>query len=176
VKRTTVLIALFLAFFSQIQAEGNFNQSINRADTLPHAFLLGQYDGAPFEAFKAEYETQLTVVCKNDMELTYYVWVQLLKKIESHAAKTNFDMAGVKLWLYAFWNKDGSLRSLAFHPKPTSRNFKAEDMKAFLESFVPTYHLNITADRNFQHYSVGNFPVMMEKMDKSNDKTSGGKD
>jgi hypothetical protein len=148
-----------------MQAETATCPQINTIkDTLPQAFLLGQYDGLPFENFKTEYETQLATVCKNDMELTYYVWVQLLKKIESHATKTGFDMSGMKLWLYAFWNKDGSLRSLAFYPKPNSRNFKPEDMKAFLESFVPTYRLGISAEKNFQHYSVGNFPVMMEKI------------
>ena len=131
-------------------------------DTLPVVFMLGQDDRA-FDALKIEHDLQLLAVCRNDMEMTYYLWIQMMKHMESYAARTGYDLNGVKLWMYAFYNKDGSIHHLAYHAKPQSRNFKPEEMTAFLDGFVKTYKLPISADRSFQHYNVGAFPVMVEK-------------
>lgn len=131
-------------------------------DTLPVVFMLGQDDRA-FDALKTEHDLQLLTVCRNDMEMTYYLWIQMMKHMESHANRTGFDLNGIKLWMYAFYNKDGSISHLAYHAKPQSRNFKPEDMTAFLSGFVKTYKLPMTADRSFQHYNVGHFPVLVEK-------------
>jgi hypothetical protein len=134
-----------------------------KIDSLPTVFALGQFDGQPFEKLKADYETQLLTVCRNDMEMAYYLWVHVMKHIETHSVKTGFDMNGVKLWLYIFWNKDGSIKNIAFFPKPNSKNFKNEDMTAFLSGFCKIYKFPMTADANFSHYSTANFPVLVEK-------------
>lgn len=132
------------------------------ADTLPLVFMLGQDDRA-FDALKTEHDLQLLAVCRNDMEMTYYLWIQMMKHMESYANRTGYDLNGIKLWMYAFYNKDGSIHHLAYHAKPQSRNFKPEDMTAFLAGFVKTYKLPMTAERSFQHYNVGHFPVLVEK-------------
>lgn len=134
-----------------------------KIDSLPTVFALGQYDGQPFEKLKADYETQLLTVCRNDMEMAYYLWVHVLKHIETQSIKTGFDLNGVKLWLYIFWNKDGSIKNIAFFPKPNSKNFKNEDMSAFLSNFCKTYKFPMAHDANFSHYSTANFPVLVEK-------------
>ena len=139
-------------------------------DTLPVVFMLGQDDRA-FDALKIEHDLQLLAVCRNDMEMTYYLWIQMMKHMESYATRIGYDLNGVKLWMYAFYNKDGSIHHLAYHAKPQSRNFKPEEMTAFLDGFVKTYKLPISADRSFQHYNVGAFPVMVEK---GKDSRSGG--
>lgn len=144
-----------------------------KIDSLPTVFALGQFDGQPFEKLKSEHETQLLAVCRNDMEMAYYLWVHVLKHIETHSIKTGFDLNGVKLWLYVFWNKDGSIRNIAFFPKPNSKNFKTEDMSAFLTSFCKIYKFPMTADTNFSHYSTANFPVLMEKVKESPAQTTG---
>lgn len=131
-------------------------------DTLPVVFMLGQDDRA-FDALKTEHDLQLLAVCRNDMEMTYYLWIQMMKHMESYAIRVGYDLNGIKLWMYAFYNKDGSIHHLAYHAKPQSRNFKPEDMTAFLTGFVKTYKLPMTADRGFQHYNVGHFPVLIEK-------------
>jgi hypothetical protein len=136
--------------------------SFSENDTLPVVFMLGQDDRA-FDALKNEHDLQLLAVCRNDMEMTYYLWIQMMKHMESYAGRVNFDLNGIKLWMYAFYNKDGSIHHLAYHAKPQSRNFKPEDMTEFLTGFVKTYKLPISADRAFQHYNVGFFPVLVEK-------------
>jgi hypothetical protein len=150
-----------LAFVSK--ADPSVSKPFSTAtDTLPVVFMLGQDDRA-FDALKTEHDLQLLAVCRNDMEMTYYLWLQMMKHMESHAGKVGYDMNGIKLWIYVFYNKDGSVRHLGYHAKPQSRNFKPEEMTEFLTGFVKTYKLPLTADRNFQHYNVGFFPVMIEK-------------
>ena len=147
--------------------------TIIQTDSLPTVFALGQYDGQPFEKLKSEHETQLLAVCRNDMEMAYYLWVHVLKHIETQSVKTGFDLNGVKLWLYIFWNKDGSIKNIAFFPKPNSKNFKNEDMAAFLTNFCKIYKFPMTAETNFSHYSTANFPVLMEKVKETPNQTTG---
>jgi hypothetical protein len=174
-------LLIFLAvtqFVSFIQATPSVNTSFAKTsqlfsttnDTLPVVFMLGQDDRA-FDALKVEHDLQLLAVCRNDMEMTYYLWLQMMKHMESYASQVGYDLNGVKLWIYVFYNKDGSVRHLAYHAKPQSRNFKPEEMTTFLTGFVKTYKLPIGADRSFQHYNVGAFPVMVEK---GKDTRSGG--
>ncbi len=153
-------VTLFAALFILTTAQAT---STLKIDSLPTVFALGQFDGQPFEKLKSEYNTQLLSVCRNDMEMAYYLWVHVLKHIETQATKTGFDMNGMKLWLYIFWNKDGSIKNIAFYPKPNSKNFKNEDMAAFLSNFCKGYKFPMTADTNFSHYSTANFPVLVEK-------------
>jgi hypothetical protein len=141
---------------------------IDSTPSIPRVFVLGQYDGAPFERMKADYETSLLTVCKNDMETAYYCWAHLMKHIESHAVKSNFDMNGIKLWVYAFWEKDGTLAYLAYYPKPNSKNFKAEEMNSFLNDFCKIYTAPYKYDKPFSNYSTASFPVMVEKTPVSN--------
>lgn len=157
-KKTLTLLAV-LFFLTAAQATPN----TVKADSLPTVFALGQYDGQPFENLKAGYETQLLTVCRNDMEMAYYLWVHVLKHIETQSVKTGFNLDGVKLWLYIFWNKDGTIDNIAFYPKPNSKNIKNEDMAAFLATFCKTYKFPMTAATNFSHYSTANFPVLVEK-------------
>ena len=157
-----LLIIFALVNFSLIAKATPSVSALFVGDTLPVVFMLGQDDRA-FDALKTEHDLQLLAVCRNDMEMTYYLWIQMMKHMESYANRTGFDLNGIKLWMYAFYNKDGSIHHLAYHAKPQSRNFKPEDMTAFLTGFVKTYKLPMTAERSFQHYNVGHFPVLVEK-------------
>ena len=152
-----LLVGLFILCAAQA------TPSTTTIDSLPIAFTLGQYDGRPFERLKADYETQLLSVCKNDMETAYYLWVHVLKHMETQSVKAGFNLDGVKLWLYVFWNKDGTISNIAFHPKPNSKNVKNEDIANFLIAFCKTYKFPLTAEVNFSHYSTASFPVMVEK-------------
>lgn len=136
---------------------------------IPRVFVLGQYDGVPFERMKADYNTTLMAACKNDIETAYFCWVSMLQHMETHSKKMNFDLNGIKLWMYVFYEKDGAISYIAYHPKPNSKNFKQEDMTAFLNSFCSSYTFPLKSDKPFSNYSTATFPVMVEKP-----KSSGG--
>ncbi len=132
-------------------------------DTLPKVFMLGEYDGEPFEAVKTQYEYPLINACHSDMETAYYCWLHMLTHLETYSKKTGFDLNGVKFWLYAFWNKDGSVAHLAFYLKPNSRNIKPEDLKSFLSGFAEVYTSPVKSDKDFSNYASAAFPVQIEK-------------
>lgn len=145
------------------------NNALLKADSsIPRVFVLGQYDGSPFERLKGDYEASLVTACKNDMETAYYCWMHVLKHMESYAAKTNFDINGIKLWLYIFWEKDGTIGYMAYYPKPNSKNFKAEDMTAFLNDFCKNYTFPLKYEKAFSNYSTASFPVIIEKTSTTN--------
>ena len=157
-----IIPTLFL-LFSLFSAQASTPILMPIDSSIPRVFILGQYDGTPFERMKKDYETTLATACKNDYETAYYCWLHLLKHMESHAVKKNYDINGVKLWLYAFWEKDGTLGYIAYYPKPNSKNFKAEDMNAFLSDFCKNYSLPLKHEKPYSNYSTANFPVMVEK-------------
>lgn len=156
-KKTIIALSLMMLTLHVAKA------TTSTKDTLPTVFMLGQFDGVGFEELKAAYSTQLLTVCKNDMETAYYVWIQLLKQMESHATRTGYDLNSVKMWLYVFWNKDGSIKNIAYYAKPNSRNFKEAEMTTFLKDFAKVYKTSLAHEQAFSHYSTANFPVMVEK-------------
>jgi hypothetical protein len=133
-------------------------------DTLPRVFLLGVYDG-DFEQLKEQYSMSLVQACRSDMEMAYYNWIQMLQHLESYGKTQKFDLDGVKIWLYAFWNKDGSIQHLAFYLKQNSRNIDKTAFATFLDGFCSQYKSPIKAEKNFSNYSSASFPVMIEKKD-----------
>lgn len=139
--------------------EGSLTDTI---PSIPRVFVLGQYD-APFESMKGDYDATLASACKNDVELAYYSWVHLLKHMESFSGRTGYDLNGVKVWLYVFWAKDGTIDYVAYYPKPNSRNIKGEELTVFLNEFLKSYTFPIKNDKNFSNYSSASFPVMIEK-------------
>jgi hypothetical protein len=173
IRRTMLLMGLFCLFFSGIQAKKpNYTTNL---DTVPRVFTLGEYDGKPFESIKANHETTLLSACKNDMEAAYYMWVHMLKYMETHSKKVGYDLNGVKMWLYVFFEKDGNIKNIAYYPKPNSKNFKAEEMTAFLSSFCKTYSFPLKFDKNFSNYSNATFPVLIENPVTTDAKTVNGK-
>jgi hypothetical protein len=160
IKKTFFAFSLtFLAFF----ANANNGFVTDTTPSIPRVFVLGQFDGTPFEKMKGDYEATLASACKNDMELAFYSWVSLLKHMETYAGRTGYDLSGIKIWLYVFWSKEGNVDYIAYYPKPNSRNIKGEELTNFFNDFLKNYTFPIKNDKNFSNYSSANFPVMVEK-------------
>ena len=180
-KKTLFACCITLCFFSAQAMDYTYsglmpikNNLLIKADSsIPRVFVLGQYDGSPFERLKKDYETSLVTACKNDMETAYYCWMHLLKHMESFGAKSNFDLNGIKMWLYVFWEKDGTIGYISYYPKPNSKNFKAEDMTAFLNDFCKNYTIPLKYEKPFSNYSTASFPVMVEKINNNSNNGNG---
>jgi hypothetical protein len=169
IKKTFFAFSLiFLALFAKANNFSTLNSEvsspvIDTTPTIPRVFVLGQYDGSPFESMKGDYEATLASACKNDMELAFYSWVSLLKHMETFAGRTGYDLNGIKIWLYVFWSKEGNVDYIAYYPKPNSRNIKGDELTNFFNDFLKNYTFPIKNDKRFSNYSSANFPVMVEK-------------
>ncbi|HMZ25255.1 MAG: hypothetical protein KDC31_08000 [Saprospiraceae bacterium] len=126
--------------------------------TGPKVFLLGD-DENLMNSLSKNYPTLLMKVCKDDMEVAYNVWMEMLSDMEAYATKINFDIRGTKLWMNVYWNKNGKIEYIGYYLKPNSRNVKTEEMNAFFASFMKNYQMNLSYTGRFYHNGSAAFPT-----------------
>lgn len=160
------LICLGFCMAFSLQAMGVHRNWSVKPDSLPKVFLLGEYE-KEFSQLQIDYEQQLITVCKDDMYAAYGNWLDMLHEMETYASQINYDLKGIKIWLYVFWDKDGSIRHIAYFLKPQSRNVKTEELTAFFISYSNHYRNVLTSDHKFSHYASASFPLMPQR---ANDK------
>jgi hypothetical protein len=135
-------------------------ESPEQDGATPAVFLIGQNEST-YEQLMLDHSTMLLAVCENDMNKAYGKWVDLLASIEDHSKEVDFDLGGIKLWLNVFWNENGSIEHIVYHPKPNCRNVRTEDLSEFFASFVDSYVGSIQGDAKFAHYGSATFPTFM---------------
>ncbi|MDA9773576.1 hypothetical protein N9B82_01350 [Saprospiraceae bacterium] len=129
----------------------------NETDTLPSVFMIGEYE--------QQYNTMLSVqpdllmsVCEGDMEKAYNNWLNFLVAMEQFAIEQKVDINGIKIWINVFWNEDGSLKHIAFYPKPNSKNMEYEYVKVLFSQFSAQYTSELQNEKIFCHYGSASFP------------------
>lgn len=135
-------------------------------DSLPRVFLLGEKD-REFEQAKVLYNTNLVEACQGDMETAYYTWMHMMKKLETFAKQQGYELDGLKMWLYVFWNKDGSIAHVGYFLKPNSRNLREDELpklNKLFENFTKNYRFPVKSDKGFSNYTHANFPILLERL------------
>ncbi len=131
---------------------------VMRQDTsAPKVFVMGEFD---VSTLKESYNTSLFSVCKGDIDVAFDKSARVLIGIEDYAEKNKFDLKGVKMWVEFYFDKDGSLKHLAYALKPNSRNIDTRDLTAFLMSFTNTYKMQISTNRRFYTNMHASFPIV----------------
>lgn len=143
------------------------NNSYGQKSELPAVFLIGEHEQA-YEGLSLECNSLLLSVCNDTMELAYKKWMSMLSDIETYAAQMDFDINGVKIWTNVYWNPDGSIKHIAYYPKPNSKNMNFKDLTQFLEAFVAQYKLPVSHTQCFSHYGSANFPTFAKLFLKEN--------
>ncbi len=110
----------------------------------------------------------LMTVCKNDMDKAYSKWLTFLVGLENYAIENEIDINGVKIWINVFWNTDGSIKHIAFYPKPNSKNMEYEYLSALLKEYSKTYDVEIEHNKMFAHYGSASFPSFIRTTEKQN--------
>jgi hypothetical protein len=137
---------------------GNAQETQEDAVILPSVFRIGEFDHA-FETLSKDHNTILLSVCGDNMDLAYERWIEMMMDVEDYADQINYDIKGVKVYMYVFWNADGSVAHLAFYPKPNSRNIPHEELTAFFKGFIKNYQIPLSSDQGFSHYGSASFPT-----------------
>jgi hypothetical protein len=125
---------------------------------MPLVSLIGE-DEDIFAALAETHGDIFLEVCGNDMDLAYDKWMEMLVAMEDYSEEINYDIKGVKTYLYVFWNTDGTVKHLAFYPKANSRNIPIAELRAFFKGFAKEFQMNVTADGGYSHYASGSFPT-----------------
>lgn len=135
-------------------------QSYAQMATLPSVFMIGEHQ-EEYSLLLSENPAPLLAVCDNKMDDAYEKWTTLLHAIEQEASLSDFNLKGIKVWINVFFNTDGSIKNLAFHPKPNSKEFDYDTLKNLLEVFVANYNIGIAnKDGLFVHYGCASFPTL----------------
>lgn len=134
---------------------------------LPTVFVLGEYETTYDELVEAMPQSLLEA-CACGKEEAFAKWVGMLNELDVYARKQSVDIRGVKLWMHVFFNGDGSIKHIAYHLRPNSRQIEADVLAPVLEGFARQYRFPVTGDTGFAHYSTGSFPVFGELTGSSN--------
>lgn len=129
---------------------------------LPTVFIIGEYE-QQFEELLMDYPANLLQVCKGDMAEAFERWIVMSGEIEAYAEKMNFDILGVNAWFHVFFDQTGKIDHLAYYLKPDSKNVDLKGMTRFLEEFIAQYQFPLIAEKNYQHYTSVQFPLIYKK-------------
>jgi hypothetical protein len=135
-------------------------------NTLPSVFQIGEHQQA-YDKLSASCDDLLSNVCKNSMEQAYFVWTDMLIQLENFSKTKNYDIKGIKVWINVFWNADGSIKHIVYHPKPNSRNTNYDELTTVLNDFLNHYEVKLTHTKTFFHYGSASFPVQGSRVGKS---------
>ena len=153
IKNITYFI-LFISFCANLTAQPSSDQDV----VLPKVFIIGEYEHM-YENMVSVCNNHLLEVCDGSMDDAYNVWLTMLSEMEDYAKEKSFDINGIKMWLTAYWNEDGTIKHLVYYPKPNSRNMDFELLSEFLQEFAKIYTLPKESDKCFTHYASASFPT-----------------
>ncbi len=162
--KTTYLLLFFTLPFMAFATDGDGCKEEEevceeQGVELPKVFLIGEYS-EEFERASEDYGKSLMDACGQDMRMAYIKWMTFLYDIEDYAADLNVDIMGLKMWVKVFWNEEGGIDHIGYYLKPRSKNFDADELKAFFMSFISGYTFPVKADEKFSHYGTTSFPIM----------------
>jgi hypothetical protein len=135
-----------------------------QSDEMPTVFILGEHEQA-YETLKQEHSQTLLEVTNYDTQEAFSHWLGMMEEMESYANKVKFDINGIKIWLHAFWNPDGSISHFGYLLRPDSRNVDKLEFAAFLKTFMKRYTFDLSSSKPFSHYTGANFPIYSQKVD-----------
>jgi hypothetical protein len=152
-KNVSTLFCLLFAGFT-LSAQPAPRQDI----ILPKVFFTGEYESI-YENLVLECGDHLLSVCDGSMEDAYSLWIEMLAEMEEYADAVEFDIKGVKIWMTAYWNTDGSIKHIVYYPKPSSKNMDFDKLSEFLNDFSKTYILPKKNENCFSHNGIAAFPT-----------------
>lgn len=132
-------------------------QPVATGYSVPSVFLIGEYEDQYFALTKAHPAIFMSAY-NNDIDKAFRGWSNMIMDIEDYAGRVQFDLKGVKLWLNLYFNSDGTIRHLAFYPKPNSRNMPVDDLADFFKDFIAQYRLPVKSQKAFHHSASAGFP------------------
>jgi len=164
---------LVLSIFCFVSVKGMNKQVVEFDSTaLPKVFILGEHEKAYEKLFDA-HSTLLLEVCEEDVYGAFDKWSSMLEEMEAYATSIDYDIKGIKVWLNVFWNKDGTIKHIAYHLKVNSRNIRnPEELTAFFSSFMNHYTFPVITDRSFSHYGSASFPTFARRVKTDKDTES----
>ena len=142
--------------------DNNSVQDTNSFD-IPQVFMIGEYSEY-YADLSLDHPDILLSVFQNDMDFAFEKWAGMLVEMEHYSEEIEYDIKGLKIWFNIYFNPDGTIKYLAFFPKPNSRNIPVEELTAFFKNFAKVYKMNVTTENGFQHSASAAFPTFFSQI------------
>ncbi len=161
---------VYVTFFicSAMLLPSSFLRASNSPDTtkIPRVFLLGDDTDTYSERLSYEYSYLLIFACNSNVEEASAKWIDMMNAIEDYSEEVGFNLKGLKMWINIYWDKDGTVRHIAYYLRPESRNADTKALTAFFTSFCSKYKLplNAPAKKKFSHSGSTYFPFFKGKV------------
>jgi len=155
----SIFVLIFLAS-STTFAQG---PTVNSSNNLPLVFILGE-NADQYDAMTEQYSNMLLDECKGDMQVAYTKWMGMLKEMETYANEIGYNMDGVQIWMNVFWNKDGSVKHIAYYLKPESKVVPLDELTAFIKTFAKQYKFPLLSKKSYVHYGQAFFPTSPKRV------------
>lgn len=136
-----------------------FSAPIIAQDTT-HVMVIGE-KGDAYNSYSSKCPEMLLTAAGGSMEKAYDKWLGIMTDIQVYADSVGVNLRGVKIWVNAYWNKDGTLRAIAYHPKPNSKNMEMGRLTTLLREFSKTHRLDLEHTTCYSHYGSASFPVVL---------------
>lgn len=127
---------------------------------MPTVFMMGEHEDYYNEKLGEQPATFLQV-CSDDMNIAYEKWMFFLADIEKSAIAKEYDIRGIKIWINVFFDKDGTIEHVVYHPKPNSKNLDYSEFTAFLSEFAQDYQIDLQSREPFVHFGSASFPTFV---------------
>ena len=151
--------------FILVAATASFAQgpTVNSSDNLPLVFVLGE-NAEQYDAMTEQYTNMLLDECKGNMQSAYTKWMSMLKEMEAYAEEINYNLDGVQIWMNVFWNKNGSIKHIAYYLKPESKVVPLDELTAFIKTFAQQYKFPLLSNKKYVHYGHAFFPTTPKRV------------
>lgn len=147
-----MLFIVALLSISSLAAQGN----------LDKVFQLGAEEQR-YEQLATSYSQTLLEATTGNITMAFESWLGMQQAMDAHAAKVNFDLNGVKVWMHVFWNEQGVIDQLGYLLRPDSKLVDEAELRAFLASFIGQYQFPVQSQRKFSHYTGAAFPTISQR-------------
>lgn len=111
------------------------------------------------EAIMAKDHQILLKLYDSDLEQAMKDWYGFLSAIETYSDEQAVDLNGVKMWMNVFFNPDGSIAAIGYHPKRGCKNMDWPVFNALLKEFSKQYRFPKQSDQPFSHYAAALWPT-----------------
>lgn len=119
--------------------------------------MIGEFEKQYNEMLGAHPDL-LMAVCGDDMDAAYNIWLNFLSEMEKFAIEQDVNINGAKIWINVFWDVDGTIKHIAFYPKPNSINMEYGYMKVLFSQFSEQYNSGLNHTNLYSLYGSASFP------------------
>lgn len=117
---------------------------------IPEVFQLSKSEIFA-SALESSYSASLLHACGNDANVAFQYWRPFTKQIEKLAREDGLNTPGTKLWIKAYWDKDGRLAHIGYAPKREDIQLDHNRWQSLFKQLIREHEMEGSWPSGFYH-------------------------